>query len=377
MNEVVDTFNKFFVDVGPNLAAKITNVENFNCELIDTNPLSMFLKPVEEKEILDIVKGCKNKTSTDYYDMDMKTLKSVIESISKPLTYICNLSLQTGQFPESMKVAKVIPLFKAGDKHLFTNYRPVSLLPQFSKILEKVYNSRLDSFIERCNLLSDNQFGFRNNHSTSHALFDIIEEITNAVDNKKYAIGLFIDLSKAFDTINYDILINKLEHYGIRGVALQWVTSYLKNRKQCVKIGDYQSSCQEIVCGLPQGSILGPKLFNMYINDICKTSQVLKFILFADDTNIFASGDDLQQLCRIVNLELKSVNKWFKQNKLSLNLSKSKMMIFGNCNSNAQEAIQIEGVVIERVHEIKFLGVIIDDRITWKAHIKYISTKIS
>uniref|UniRef100_A0A8C6SQ40 Reverse transcriptase domain-containing protein n=1 Tax=Neogobius melanostomus TaxID=47308 RepID=A0A8C6SQ40_9GOBI len=337
----------------------------------------MFLKPVEEKEILDIVKGCKNKTSTDYHDMDMKTLKTVIESISKPLTYICNLSLQTGQFPDGMKVAKVIPLFKAGDKHLFTNYRPVSLLPQFSKILEKVYNSRLDSFIERCNLLSDNQFGFRNNHSTSHALFDIIEEITNAVDNKKYAIGLFIDLSKAFDTINYDILINKLEHYGIRGVALQWVTSYLKNRKQCVKIGDYQSSCRQIVCGLPQGSILGPKLFNMYINDICKTSQVLKFILFADDTNIFASGDDLQQLCRIVNLELKSVNKWFKQNKLSLNLSKSKMMIFGNCNSNAQEAIQIEGVVIERVHEIKFLGVIIDDRITWKAHIKYISTKIS
>lgn len=142
-------------------------------------------------------------------------------------------------------------------------------------------------------------------------------------------------------------------------------------------MGDYQSSCQEIVCGLPQGSILGPKLFNMYINDICKTSQILRFILFADDTNIFVSGDDLQQLCQIVTLELKRVNKWFKQNKLSLNLSKSKMMIFGNGNSNAHEAIQIEGVVIERVHEIKFLGVIIDDRITWNSHIKYITTKIS
>jgi len=182
-------------------------------------------------------------------------------------------------------------------------------------------------------------------------------------------------------------LINKLEKYGIRGVALQWVTSYLKNRKQnrkqCVTIGDHQSSCQEIVCGLPQGSILGPKLFNMYINDICKTSKILRFILFADDTNIFASGNDLQQLCQIVTLELKHVNMWFKQNKLSLNLSKSKMMIFGNSNTEAQEAIQInteaqeaiqiKGVVIERVHEIKFLGVFIDDRISWNSHIKYIA----
>ena len=223
MDDVVNSFNNFFVNVGPNLARKIPDPllpEDWNDNLIVRNPSSMFLTAVEEKEIIDMVNKCKYKTSTDSNEIDMKVVKKVIEGISEPLTYICNLSFQTGKFPNNMKIAKVVPLYKTGDRHQFTNYRPVSLLPQFSKILEKLFNNRLDKFINKHELLSDSQYGFRANSSTALALTESIEEITNAIDHKLHSVGIFIYLKKAFDTINHNILINKLERYGIRGLVL-------------------------------------------------------------------------------------------------------------------------------------------------------------
>ena len=294
----------------------------------------------------------------------MSLVKLVIEGISKPLTHICNLSFQTGSFPNQMKIAKVIPLYKNGSKHLFTNYRPVSLLPQFSKILEKLFNSRLDSFLERHNVLSESQYGFRTKRSTSQALMESIERITDAIDNHQYAIGIFIDLRKAFDTINHNILINKLEKIGIRGMAIDWIKSYLDRRKQFVKLGNHSSNCFDIACGVPQGSVLGPKLFLLYINDICQVSRLLSMVLFADDTNVFCSGDDLDTLQKNINEELYKLKLWFDWNKLSLNVSKTKFMFFGRFRLNTQLKIEIDGVAIEQVHKIKFLGVTIDDKLS-------------
>ena len=185
-----------------------------------------------------------------------------------------------------MKVAKVIPIHKSGEKNVFNNYRPVSILSQFSKILERLFCNRLENYIEKNKILNDSQYGFRNHRSTAMAIIDLIEYVTTALDKKKHVMGIFIDLKKAFDTIDHEILMKKLYHYGLRGISQKWIQSYLSQRKQFVEYDEVKSSCKDIVCGIPQGSILGPKLFILYINDICNVSTLLKYVLFADDTNL-------------------------------------------------------------------------------------------
>ena len=185
----------------------------------------------------------------------------------------------------------------------------MALLPQFSQILEKLFCKRLTNFIENNCLISDSQYGFRAKRSTSLAIFDLVEELTTALDDNKITIGVFIDLRKAFDTIDHDLLLKKMEHFGIRGIVNSWLSSYLTNRKQYVSLPEASSDLLDIVCGVPQGSVLGPILFIMYINDICNVSSLLKMILFADDTNLFRSGFDLDLLCAEISQELCKLNK--------------------------------------------------------------------
>ena len=377
--DIANGFNEFFINVGPNLAKKIVppkeNTSIFDY-LGDRNKFSMYLFNIEESEIIKTVNDCCNKTSTDCNDINMLIVKKTIKNIVIPFTYICNLSFEFGIFPDNMKTAKVIPLFKSGENNIFTNYRPVSLLPQFSKILEKLFNKRLDSFIDKYFLLTESQYGFRYSRSTALAILELMEEITDASDRRKNTIGIFIDLKKAFDTIDHSLLLQKLELYGIRGQANNWIKSYLEHRQQFVKFDDTNSEYLEVLCGVPQGSILGPKLFIMYINDICNVSKLFKFILFADDTNLFCSSDNLQQLCTDVSLELCKLDKWFAVNKLSLNVSKTNYMLFGK-NKNKNCIIKIKDKEIERVYVTKFLGVQIDDNFNWKNHIKVVTGKLA
>uniref|UniRef100_A0A669CB82 Reverse transcriptase domain-containing protein n=1 Tax=Oreochromis niloticus TaxID=8128 RepID=A0A669CB82_ORENI len=379
MEEIVNGFNKFFVNIGPKLAEeiKVDGIERDTGENIERNRSSMFLRAVEEKEIYDIVRGLKNKTSTDWNDIDMVTVKTVIDGIVKPLKYIFNLSFQKGVFPQKMKVAKVIPIYKTGERHHFTNYRPVSILSQFSKILEKLFIKRFDSFVEKYELLTDSQYGFRSNRSTALALIDLMEKITECMDNKRFALSVFLDLKKAFDTVNHEILLKKLERYGFRGVVLEWLKSYVGNRQQYVQINEYKSNLMDIACGVPQGSVLGPKMFIMYLNDICRVSQILKFVIFADDTNIMCSGVELPQVLEMITQELTILKKWFDINKLSLNLDKTKFMFFGNQKKNIKIEICVDNVYLETVNEIKFLGVIIDHKLCWKPHITYVRGKLA
>lgn len=377
--DIASNFNHFFVNVGPNLASKIVSGGNGKnpVDNIPINNKSIYINPTDKVEVLNIVRNFKGKTSTDYLDFNMSLIKNIITEIIDPFTFICNMSLETGTFPNNMKTAKVVPLFKSGCKKTFSNYRPISLLPQFSKILEKLYSKRLVKFLDKYKILCESQFGFRNARSTALALGELIEEVTDSIDNQDFTLGVFIDLKKAFDTIDHTILLAKLERIGIRGTALSWLSNYLKNRQQFVKYNGCNSNLLSISTGVPQGSILGPILFLIYINDLCNVSNILKFILFADDTNIFCSGKNINNLCSLVEKELFKVNEWFKLNKLSLNVSKTNFIIFSRKSISNNVSLSINSYPLTRVYSTKFLGVIIDSNLNWKSHISYVNSKLS
>jgi len=340
---------------------------------------SIFFKPTKEDEVLEIIRHLKN-SSSGHDLIDVKIIKAMQYEIVKPLVHIFNLSFTQGKIPDSLKIAKVIPIYKKGDRSLFSNYRPISVLPVFSKILEKLAYSRISSFLDKNQILTKHQFGFRKNRSTDLAIQTMVDTLHDVIENNDLMVGLFIDLSRAFDTISHDILLGKLDYYGIRGTPLNWLADYLKNRKQYVSYNNYNSSMANITIGVPQGSILGPLLFLLYVNDIVLVSDKLSYILYADDTNIFMSGKSLTYISNVLNNELKMLNEWFLCNKLSLIVAKTHYMIMSSQGKryNPDDChIYFGGHILDRVSSTKFLGVIIDDKFTWKLHIDYIYNKLS
>ena len=260
--------------------------------------------------------------ATGPYSIPCNLLKMIAHSISPALAILINESFVIGIFPDKLKVAKVIALHKKGAANNVSNYRPISLLSIFSKIFEKVMYKRLYTFLEINEVLHSLQFGFRIKHSTLHTLISMTETIRKTIDNGNFGCGIFIDLKKAFDTVNHSILLKRLDHYGVRGVPLQWFDSYLSDRKQYVSVNGSTSDELTITHGVPQGSVLGPLLFLFFINDFPSVSKVLTFYLFADDTNIYFESDDLVHMQKVVNRELRKVRKWLEANRLALNIDK-------------------------------------------------------
>ena len=259
-----------------------------------------------------------------------------------------------------------------------SNYRPVSILPILSKILEKLMQDRLNNFFIKNNILYEHQFGFQKGKSTTLAVLDMCERIIESFEKNEFACNVFLDFAKAFDTVNHDILISKLNFYGVRGIANEWFKSYLSNREQRVKVGYSMSNNMPINCGVPQGSILGPILFFIYINNIQKASNKLLFFLFADDTSTYFSSNDLNNIENVYNQELENVSKWLVANKLSLNVSKSNMILFRPKNSKKLNNINIKinnEVIIEK-ECTKYLGIYIDNKLSWKEHISTVKIKL-
>jgi hypothetical protein len=249
-----------------------------------------------------------------------------------------------------------------------------------SKILEKIMYARLHEFIDVHKILTPHQYGFRPKHSTYMAINDFYLKVTDDLDKKLHTVGLFLDLSKAFDTLNHNVLLQKLNTYGIRGLANDWIKSYLTGRKQYVSFNQHSSSSSNITCGVPQGSILGPLLFLLYINDLPTSSPSSSFIIFADDTNIIFSHEDPLTLESLINKELNNISNWFKLNKLSLNIDKTNFMIFKNKHSNKPDidvTIKIDNKVINKVSTTKFLGILIDNNLSWKSHNSHVTKTIS
>ena len=249
--------------------------------------------------------------------------------IAKPLSEIVNLSFSKGVYIDDLKLSKTIPIFKEKGNNLeCKNYRPISLLSNINKIIEKLLHKRLYKFLSDSNSIYDLQFGFRQGHSTIHALTSLTEQIRKGLDSNKYVGGVFIDLQKAFDTVDHKVLLGKLEHYGIRGVANDLFKSYLNNRRQFVSIKGFNSEEKVMEYGVPQGSVLGPLLFLIYINDIHNALKHSTTRLFADDTNFLTENSSLDGLQKNLNSDLRNLSTWLKANKISLNASKTELIIF-------------------------------------------------
>ena len=336
------------------------------------------IKPVVEDEVESIIKTLKDG-SPGWDTISSQVIKTTYQSFILPLTHVVNLSLMTGIFPTELKIARVTPLFKSGDSTLFSNYRPVSVLPLFSKIFERLMYNRLLAFLNEHKVLYLYQFGFRAFHSPNLALMLLVDKISQALESGEYVLGLFLDFSKAFDTVNHDILFTKLEFYGIRGIPLTWFKHYLHDRKQYVEYNNSQSEMDVIKCGVPQGSILGPLLFLIYINDLACVSEKVFALLFADDSNMFLSGNDPDELIRTMNEEMITVVDWLKLNKLSLNLKKTHFILFSRKRKKVElkEELIVNNAIIDRTDKTKFLGVIIDQHLSFLSHISYTKGKIA
>ena len=388
--DIANCFNNFFCNIGPDLANSIKEPPGKSYQdYLKQNILSSFaFSTVDTDHVQKMIAELKSKSSFGHDGVSSILLKKLSPEIFKILTCIINQSLMTGIFPDSLKTAKISPIYKKEDPHLTDNYRPISLLPVISKVFEKVAFKQVYDYFNKNNLLYKSQYGFRKKHSTELAGLEFNDKIVNYLDNDQLPLAIFLDLSKAFDTIDHDILIRKLNFYGIAGNSLNWFKSYLTNRKQYVQFKESTSSLSMIKTGVPQGSILGPLLFIIYMNDIAKVTDKFYFTIYADDTTLIApictfsinNKSDYATISRTINSELKLITDWLALNKLSLNAKKTKMMVFHYPQkkiSDMRLALFINRTKIEQVKEFCFLGVVFDECLTWKPHVQKIGGKIS
>lgn len=378
--EICDSFNDHFSNIGSNLASKIPPSGRRN-PLDTLNPIceSIFLQPSTPNEIINIISKLKSNKAAGPDNLPTHVIKRNATRFSNILNKCFNLIISTGQYPDCLKIAKVVPVFKSGDPCSLDNYRPISTLSIFSKVFEKLIVDRLLNFFGRHNLLYKFQYGFRQTCSTATALTELVDYIVSKVDNKKIVGALFIDLKKAFDTLNHGILLDKLNYCGIRGVANNLVESYLSGRSQYVTINETRSLIKPITTGVPQGSNIGPLLFLVYINDLGNLPLNGTARLFADDTAIFYPDTSPSSIINQMNQDLEKLKVYFASNLLSLNIQKTKYMIFRSPRKILLHYVdpKLGNTVINKVDSFKYLGVHLDSTFSWEIQIKNIEKKVA
>ena len=377
--EIANSFNKYFTEIGPSLAKSFSDnfSENSGPTFVST-PIFSFT-PVLCSEVICLLKELNIAKATGLDSIPAKMIKIATPVIAKPFTHIINTSLESGVVPSSMKIAKVMPLFKKGSTKFCSNYRPISILSVFSKVLEKAINKQIMTHLENNKILTDMQFGFRKNKSTSSALIELTNNVLKAFNDGKCVLGVFLDFSKAFDTLDFKILKRKLHNLNFNELAVNWIINFLTNRKQLTIINETYSEPLYLKCGVPQGSVLGPTLFLIYINDLTQITTLFSPILYADDTNLFLESANLNELVPEINNELCLIQNWCEQNKLTINVEKTNFVIlkkFQNKFKFETDSIKMFGKTLTQKDTIKFLGVHLDCHLNWKTHINNLLTQL-
>lgn len=388
--------NEYFANIGDSLANRLLSQKNCTQEdllrqtlLGSPTPFSFFLQPTDASEVNHVIMQLKNDSAAGLDGISPKLLKAIKPVIITPLTHVLNLSIGSGTFPSNWKRSMVVPIYKSGDKKTPENYRPISLLGIFSKILEKIVNKRLQKYLEQNSLLSPRQFGFRHKMSTEDAVNTLVESVADHLEGNRKCIGAFLDLAKAFDTVPVELLLKKLENIGIRGLPLEWFRSYLTDRRQCVRLDQVVSDELPIRFGVPQGSVLGPTLFNIFLNNI---HEVLppdaEAICYADDTVVLFSDKSWEGAILKAEQGLGVLKGWLDGNLLTLNASKTKYLCFHKTKSSAPNFPTVLRLhydcdqsicscqIIDRASDIKYLGIVVDENLSFKKHIGATAARI-
>lgn len=393
-NEIIDcpekisnVFNEFFATIGEHDAGSPAArgrpvVQPPNC--------SLFLQPVTPKEVYNIIKNLKNKHSYGIDDIPPTLLKTCINELTYPLSILINQSFETGEFPNLLKISLVKPVHKNGDETIPNQYRPIAILPTFSKVFEKAMSNRMYTFFEKYMIFDDSQNGFRQNRSTTHAVFKYIQTALSYINDKKYALGILLDMSKAYDTVSYNILLSKLYGSGIRGPSYKWFESYLKNRKQIVQIEKFNKETNvienikskeiQLTNSIPQGSVLGCVLFLIYVNDLpkCLDKENSVSVLFADDLSILVKCNKNENYEKKLQDCFETVENWLQDHNLNINYKKTKIIQFRSYQKpNLDINLQIKNTNIDTTNSFCLLGINIDTHLNWKSHIHKIKSKLS
>ena len=378
--EVADCFNVYFSDIGQKMANKIKQPLR-TIQSAPTSNCSLFLRPVTPKELIKHINKLKNNCSPGMDGITTKVLKGLHVHILNPLCYIINLIFKTGIVPEQFKVSIVTPIYKnAGNILDLGNYRPISVISNLSKIFERCLKERVINFVAKNNILSKSQFGFMESRSTTDAIYELIREVVDNMNRGRKNIAVFLDLAKAFDTVSHPILLETLERYGMRGIVLDVFKSYLMGRTQYVKVGKSLSEPKQIKMGVPQGTVLGPILFNLYINTLYSLDMEGRFFAYADDTVLLVSGSTWEDVKQLTIMGMEKTKCFLDNFKLTLNISKTTYIAFTALSVNRPDFNEIKIPSLEEpikeVFHIKYLGIMVDFRLKWDVHIQYLCKKL-
>ena len=375
--EICNAFNNHFASAGKKVQESITGTELRQSKpFISRVDKGMTFCHVTESEICRLVDKIKPKTSTGFDGISNWLLKKLISVIKHPLCCIFNKSLESGIYPNLMKLAKVVPLHKSGSKNIADNYRPISLLPVISKILERIVYNRTVVHLDANNIVFPRQFGFRKKHSTVDAVTNLAGEILKSFDENLMVLGVFIDLKKAFDTVSHSRILDKLSTLGIRGIQLEWFRSFLDNRRQFVEINSVQSKEMPMTVGVLQGALLSVLLFQIHINDLPKCTRFCSSILYADDTTLYLVGQSLKFLKVKMQHDLEQLSEWLRSNCLKLNVKKTKSVLFNKEGLTPDVHLLVDGEVIETVRHFRFLGITIDSSLSFNEHFSVLHDRL-